>query len=176
MKIERIAEMELTHADDAAIGQLLDRAVGQAEFDGRSYFQNRHHLRLVVRDQDTIIGHLAICLRAVRMGDMLLQAAGIAEVATDPDHRGKGIASALLAEALDAGRQSLADVCILFGNAQLYAANGFMSKPNPTLTVSMHGVRTGEHESRAGDGLMIYPLRDLNWDDAVTLDLVGFAF
>ena len=87
MQIERIEEMRLTHADDAAIGKLLDAAFN-TEFDGRSFYQNRHHVRFVVRDGDEIIGHMALGLRAIRMGDRLVQAAGLADVATAPDHRG----------------------------------------------------------------------------------------
>ena len=176
MQIERIAEMDLTRPHDAAIGALLDLAFGRIDYNGRSYFQNRHHQRIIARDKGVITGHIALGLRAIRMGDQLLQAVGVAEVATHPDHRGKGIASALMEEALAAARASVADVCILFGDEKLYAGVGFAAKPNRTLTVSMHNVRTGMQEDRQGDKLMVLPLRDITWDDAALIDLVGFAF
>ncbi len=176
MQIEQIAEMDLTTADDRAIGQLLNAAFSTAEFNGRSYFQNRHHLRVIARDGDAIIGHIALSIRAIRMGDTLLDSVGIAEVATHPDHRGKGIASALMEEALTAARATIADVCILFGDEKLYAGVGFQAKTNRTLTISMHNQRSGPQENRAGDKLMVLPLRDITWDDNALIDFIGFAF
>lgn len=177
MIIEQIHEIELTPADEAGIATLLARAFDTIDFDGRSYFQNRHHLRLITRKDDQIIGHMALSLRAIRMGDTLLQALGLAEVATDPDHRGQGIATALMTKAIEVACSGQADVFILFGDQPLYAAVGFQPKPNRTLTVSMHDVRTGPQENRTDDKLMIMPLRDdLRWDDTALIDLVGFAF
>lgn len=175
MQVERIEEMRLTSGDEKAIADLLARAFG-TDFGGRSFYQNRHHVRLVVRDGDAVIGHIALGLRAIRMGDRLLQAAGVAEVATDPAHRGKGIATALLAATIAEARWSSADVLILFGDQPLYAASGFEAKPNRTRSISMHGVRTGPLEDRQADGLMVMPLRDTAWDDSALIDLVGFAF
>jgi predicted N-acetyltransferase YhbS len=175
MKVERIAEMRLTPADEAAIARVLKAAFG-VDFGERAYYQNRHHVRLIVRDGDLIIGHMALSLRAARMGDQLVQMAGLAEVATDPDHRGKGIATAMMAEAIHEARASLADFFMLFGDQPLYAASGLVSKPNETLTIAMHGVRTGEQERRRDDGLMVMQLRETLWDDDALIDLVGFAF
>lgn len=176
MKIECIDEMRLTQADDAAIAALLDRAFQSIDYNGRSYFQNRHHLRVVARQDDAIIGHIALSFRAIRMDDQLVQAAGIAEVATDPAHRGKGIATALLATAITSAKSSLAEVAVLFGDEPFYAAAGFAPKPNHTLTISMHETRTGVQENRSDDGLMVLALTDITWDDEALIDLVGFAF
>ncbi|MEL6641596.1 MAG: GNAT family N-acetyltransferase [Pseudomonadota bacterium] len=110
------------------------------------------------------------------MGDQLVQAVGVAEVATDPDHQGKGIATTLMTDAIAVAKNSLADFLILFGDEPLYARLGFQSKPNRTLTVSMHDVRTGVQESRCDDGLMVMALNDKAWDDTALIDLVGFAF
>lgn len=176
MKIERIEEMRLTAADEAALATLLDIAFRNISFDGRSYFQNRHHVRFVVRDGAEIIGHMALGLRAIRMGDELVQAAGLAEVATAPAQRGEGIATALLQAVVAEAKASPADFLVLFGDAPLYAAAGFVAKPNQTLTISMHGVRTGVEERRTGDGFMVMQLREIPWDDDAAIDLVGFAF
>ncbi len=175
MKVERIEEMRLTAADEAAIGRLLDAAFDN-DFDGRSYFQNRHHVRFVIREGDQIIGHMALGLRAIRQGERLMQAAGLADVATDPKHRGQGIASTLMTSVIAETKQSIADFLILFGDEPLYAGVGFQSKPNRTLSVSMHGVRTGPEENRHGDKLMVMQLKDTAWDDKALVDLVGFAF
>lgn len=46
MMIEAISEMDLSPADDALINRLLVTAFDDS-FGDRSYFQQRHHLRLV---------------------------------------------------------------------------------------------------------------------------------
>ena len=167
--------MRLTPSDEAAISALLSRAYGD-DLDGRSFYQNRHHVRLVVRDTADIIGHLAIGLRAVRMGDRVMQAAGIADVATDPDHRGKGIASALLQAAIAEARASPAAIVMLFGDERIYIAAGFTPKPNPTRSVPMDDLWTAPVQERTGDSLMILPLGNTPWDDTALIDLLGFAF
>ena len=175
MKIDRIEEMRLTRQDEAAIARLLKAAFG-TDFGGRSYYQNRHNVRLVVRDGDKVIGHMAISLRDIRMGDNLVTVAGLAEVATDPDHRGKGIASALMTAAIAEAKASLAEFFVLFGDQALYAGVGFETKPNRSLSVAMYGVRTGAQEHRQNEGLMVMQLRETPWDDTANIDLLGFAF
>lgn len=175
MQVERIEEMRLTPADEAAIARLLAAAFDTG-FGGRSFYQNRQHVRFVIRDREQVIGHMALGLRAIRMGDQLVTAAGLAEVATDPAHRGKGIASTLMTAVIAEAKASIADFLILFGDQPLYAGTGFETKPNRTLSVSMHGARTGAQETRQDDGLMVLQLRDIPWDDTALVDLVGFAF
>ncbi len=175
MQIERIEEIRLTPADEVAIAKLLDTAF-DGSFEGRSYFQNRHHTRLIIRDGNQVIGHMALGLRAIRMEDVLCTAVGLAEVATDPAHRGQGIASKLMQAAIAEARASVADFMILFGDEPLYERAGFVTQPNKTLTISMHGVRTGQQEHRQGDKLMVMPLGEMAWDPKATIDLVGFAF
>jgi len=175
MQIERIAETRLTATDDRAIGQLLDHAFG-IDFQGRSYFQNRHHVRFIVRDGASIIGHIALSLRAIRMGDTLVQVAGLAEVATARARRGKGIASALLQAAIGEAKESVAEFLVLFGDAPLYAGAGFTTKPNRIRTVAMREVRTGQQEDKQDSNLMVMQLKDTCWDDDAHIDLVGVSF
>ena len=176
MTIEHIHEIRLAQTEETAIAELLGSAFATTNFGNRSYFQNRHHQRLIWRENNKIVGHVALSLRAARMSDHLIQTAGIAEVATDPDHRGKGIATALMTAAITSAKASLADFAVLFGDEPLYARLGFRPKPNRTLTLSMHDVRTGVQENRQDDGLMVMQLRDMAWDDDAVIDLVGFAF
>lgn len=94
MVIEAISEMDLSPADDALINRLLVTAFDDS-FGDRSYFQQRHHLRLVQRSGAEIIGHMALCYRSVRLGDALVPIIGLADVATAPSMRGQGVASAV---------------------------------------------------------------------------------
>ncbi len=172
---EIIPEHLLTNADEAAIAALLARCFS-TDFGGRSFFQTRHTWRHVLR-QDGIIAHLAVQLRAVRLGDDLVTIAGIADVATDPNHRGKGHAAMLLQAALDAARKSPARHVLLFGTAQLYPAAGFRPIRNPLTYIDLTGARSGTlHRDNPEDHLQVLDLTSEAWDATKPLDLLGGLF
>lgn len=175
MEIERLEEMHLCSADEAAIADLLRRCFS-TDFAGRSYFMQRHHLRIVARDGGRITGHIGLCYRSVRQGDALIPVMGVADVATDPARRGEGIASGLLREAIVVARGSGATFMLLFGDAGLYAAHGFLAAENPLRYVELDDAMTGECRDGDSDGLMVLPLRDEAWDERIATDLLGHKF
>lgn len=175
MQIDRIPEWRLTPADEAQIVALLARAF-TTDFGGRSFFQQRHHLRLLARDGGAVVGHVAILFRAIRLGNDLVTIAGLAEVATDPDRRGEGIAARLLAEAIAEARASNAAFLTLFGTAGLYAGAGFRPVRNPLIWAEMTGAHTGGVCRDRAESLMVLPLGPRDWDEAVEVDLLGNLF
>jgi predicted N-acetyltransferase YhbS len=175
MTAEMIPEHLLTNADDADIAKLLARCF-TTDFGGRSFFQTRHTWRHVIR-HDGIIAHLAVQLRAVRLGEDLVTVAGIADVATDPGHRGQGLAGTLLQDALRAARYSPARHVLLFGTAQLYQAAGFRPVGNPLTYLDLTGAKTGSlHRDLPEDHLQALDLSATRWDEAKPLDLLGGLF
>jgi predicted N-acetyltransferase YhbS len=174
MQIDRIHELELTPGDEADIAALLARCFS-SDFGGRSFHIQRHHLRFVARDPD-IVGHMALCLRAIRLGDRLVDIIGLAEVCTAPERRGAGIASRLMTEALAAARESGAAFFLLFGARPLYAGVGFVVHDNEIRYVELDGARTGEVRLARRGELMVLPLTDLPWDGAAQVDLLGHLF
>ena len=175
MQIEPIPEWGLTRRDEAQIAQLLARAF-TTDFGGRSYFQQRHHLRLVMRAEGRIVGHMGLLFRAVRLGDVLTDIVGLADVATDPDHRGQGIAQALLRAAIDQAHASGAAFFLLFGNANVYSGNGFQRQTNALTYLEMRGAVTGALKYERAEELMVLPLRDQVWPTGAPLDLLGALF
>lgn len=174
MQIETIAETRLTARQETEIAGLLARCFA-TDFGGRSFYQQRHHLRLLLRDPD-LVGHVAMTFRAIRIGDDLTDIAGLAEVATDPGHRGKGIARALVRAAIAEARSSLADHVLLFGDATLYAAAGFQAVRNPVTWIDLSGARMGAVHAGRAVSLMVLPLRDKDWDPQASIDLMGNLF
>lgn len=177
--IEAVAEMDLSSGDEAQIVALLARAF-DTDFGGRSYHKTRHHLRLVIRESGTIIAHVALQFRAMRLGGRpggrLVTVAGLAEVATDPGHRGKGHAAALLQRAIRRARAARADYMLLFGNARLYGAAGFRTVHNPMRFLELEGAASGAMKHQSAKMLMVLPLGFAPWDDTAELDLLGGLF
>ncbi|MFE3836632.1 GNAT family N-acetyltransferase [Pseudogemmobacter sonorensis] len=172
--MERIAEADLPEADEAGISALLARCF--EGFGGRSHYLIRHDWRHVIREEGGIIAHLAVQLRAMRLGGRLITVAGIADVATDPDHRGKGHAAKLLRDAIAQAGQARAEFVLLFGTARIYAAAGFRPVANPIIWVAMPGAVTGEIRRAPAEALMVLPLQGTAWDEAAELDLLGPLF
>lgn len=175
MRIERLPEWHLAPGTDAEIAALLAQCF-PTDFGGRSFFIQRHHLRLVTRDRGRIVGHMALTFRAVALDGAIGTVAGLAEVATHPDHRGKGIAAALLQAAIAEARASLADHLLLFGVARLYAAAGFRPVRNRITHVVTTAKGARRVTSAGDDNLMVLPLKGQGWPEAAVLDLRGPVF
>ncbi|MCF2871632.1 GNAT family N-acetyltransferase [Octadecabacter sp. G9-8] len=175
MQVERIPEWALTQADDTNIATLLERGF-QEDFGNRSFHQQRHHVRFVVRDNGSIIGHMALCYRAVRLGDTLTTICGLAEVVTAPEARGKGVASALLTDAISFAKSTPATYFLLFGDRPMYAGFGFENHPNTKTYVVLDDARTASVEARGNRGVMVLPLTETPWDPEAHLDLLGHKF
>ena len=173
--IERIEELRLSDAQERGIAALLAECMS-ADYEGRSYFQNRAHCRFIVEDGGTIIGHLGISYRAIRMGDELVDIVGIGEVAVTENHRHQGIGGQLLDAALEEGRTARADFAALFGEKSLYAGTGFVHAPNRLTASEMGGVRTGDIVREPNSYFMVKRLGEREWDADVPIDLAGFPF
>ncbi len=172
-EIERIEELRLRPGDEATIAALLGRCF-DTEPGARGRFSQRHHLRLVLRDPG-IVGHVALTFRSVRAGERLIAILGLAEVATDPDRRGEGIAGRLVAAAIAEGRASSAEFMALFGDAGIYAAAGFKPVQAPVRAVEMTRARSKPLTDMCRTDLMVLPLRDTGWPEG-PVDMLGHAF
>ena len=175
MNIERHEELRLKPRLDQEIAELLGR-VFPTDFGGRSFFQNRHHARFIAREGGVLAGHLAVCYRAVRLGDRRLDVLGVAEVGVDPAFRRRGIGAALVEAALKEGRDAHADAVLLFGVQPIYARAGFLAVKNPITRTEMQAAHTGATVREEAVHLMVHPLDGPAWDAAAPLDLAGFTF
>jgi len=167
-----LPDWALTALDEAQIAALLARSFA-TDFGGRSYFQQRPHFRLIWREAGQILGHMAVMYRAVRLDGALVTVAGLADVATDPAHRGRGIAAGLLSRAVAEVRTTPAAYFLLFGTAGLYAAQGFDAARADLTYVDMQGAVTGRVVTEAAEHLRVLPLGAQAWPQGARLDLLG---
>lgn len=175
MEITRIEELRLSKDVEAEISALIEASFS-VSFEGRSFFQNRHHCRFLVRQDKELVGHLAVAYRAIRLGTMQVDIVGLAEVVVAADYRNRGIGSALVSAAIKEGRTAGAEFAALFGNKNIYGRSGFVNVPNKLIINEMEGVKTGSVIQANDPHFMIKQLGDTPWDTDVIVDLAGFAF
>lgn len=175
-RFEAVAETALSAAQEQAIVHLIAPIYTRVDFGGRSFFQQRHSLRLLAWEEDLLVAHMALTYRVVRLGEELWDVMGIAEVVTHSKHRRQGLASQLLAMAEEKAMSRAADALLLFGTEGLYARAGFKRAHNVITYVDMAGCRTGQTVETSTHALMVKPLADKAWDDDGEVDLLGAIF
>ncbi len=81
---------------------------------------------LVARDNGRIVGHVGLCIRDASLLGARLRVSSIGAVATDPEHRGQGIASRLMELARERSRESRASLMLISGTRGLYQRLGYV--------------------------------------------------
>ncbi len=173
--IETLPETALSADDETQIATLLTRCF-DTPFNNRSYHRQRPHLRLIHRQHGQIIGHIGFLLRPIRLGGALIEIAGLVEVATHPDHRGQAIASNLLRAAIAQAHATAAEYLLLFGEAALYAGNGFARHTNILTYFDITDARSRDILTEPAQTLMVLPLRGQIWPASAPLDMLGPLF
>ena len=175
MNIDIVNEIDLAPALDQEIAALLHQAFG-AEFGGRSFYQQRHHLRLIARIDGAMAGHVALTYRGIGQNGKMIPIIGLAEVATDIAYRGQGVARSLVKKALDIARASAAEFALLFGDPAHYHRYGFHSAANSLRSLDLeNGVSRGIKVT-TDDSFMVAATGDTKWDPLAEVDLMGRKF
>ncbi len=118
-----------TPADRAALGAMLDRAFAK-EADADRFLNQYPHLftdeaigqHLLTVENGAILGCVGCYRFAVNLHGAPLRAAGVGQVGTAPEARGRGLMTTLLAAALEAPD---VDMFWLYGDRQRYGRVGF---------------------------------------------------
>jgi GNAT superfamily N-acetyltransferase len=173
--LDRIEELRLSKGQEHEIAALLALCF-DTDFDGRTAFRQRHHVRYLWREGGVLAGHVALTFRHIRQGSRVIPITGLAEVATHPRHRGKGIARRLVEVAIDDSRASTAQFVMLQGSAALYPALGFLPATNMVRHVDMTDATTHGVDRAMARDLMVLPIAGRPWDRVTMVDLLGHLF
>jgi GNAT superfamily N-acetyltransferase len=85
---------------------------------------NLEGLRIVPAEQGPV-AHVGVCIRPAVILGARLKVASIGAVCTDPAHRGRGLATALMADARSYAREQGASLMLISGGRGLYRRLGF---------------------------------------------------
>ena len=161
--------------DGPALTDLLERAF-PGMFEGRTFFKQQPHGRLLAFSGTRLVGHVAYDLRVITVGGAPFEILGIIDLCVASDKRGTGIGSALMRAVLKSGQgRDFAVLCT--ENPEFYRTLGFTNvSPAPTRWFAIESLQSHSVIERdLSDCLMIKPLGRRVWP-AGKIDLLGYLF
>ncbi len=155
------------------------------DYPERSYFKLPPHFRYVATSDGTVDGtvdgavegQLGVELRVIRVGDDILRTFGIVDLCVRDDRRGQGLASRLLAEAMEFAGACEIDFVILFADDdRLYLRHGWCHVDNPLTWVKIHEHSTlGVTRAVGPHAMMVKAVGRRTWPTG-EVDLLGHVF
>jgi predicted acetyltransferase len=88
------------------------------------YFKPEHSR--IARENGCLLGHVSIIEKYIRIGNCSLKLAGIGDVYTHPDGRGKRVSSTLMNDAVDYMRKNKYPISMLYGIPNFYHKFGYI--------------------------------------------------
>ena len=143
----------------------------------RSYYKQLPHFRYLAFDRDTLVAHMGIEHRVIRVGDSVFTIFGVVDLCVKQSDRGQGIASKLLSLLTDLAREKSIDFLFaVVDNERLYSKNGFQ-----TVSNYCSWLRIDEHKNygvaieKIENEFMVKQIGDKLWVDE-PIDLLGHMF
>ncbi len=175
--IKRVPEMGLRSPLEKWIADLLDRCFPDT-FQGRSYYKQVPHSRLLLRRKGRLIGHAGLDHRVIRVGETVTRVTGIVDLCVDPDHCRVGRGSALLAFAENLARRGQTQHMILFADrADLYERNGYRAV-EPAMVTWLAIDERASHSMQRRDFSSTFMAKALSEEPFPRgeIDLLGYLF
>lgn len=170
---------DLTPEDERDLAALLDGCFPDT-FDGRSYFKQLPHARLLARDEDgRLLGQVGLDHRVIRVGDHVVPILGLIDLCVDANARNQGIGFRLLTETENFGRRAPAPIEFLLLVTDIptyYEAHGYHRiRPAKTRWLAIEDRRSHSVMQHIEHELVAKPLTDRHWPDG-SIDLLGYLF
>lgn len=140
-----------------AHGRSLDRYARDLRDFAKSGYGRRRFRLAGIRADGAIVASCKLYERDLRCNERPLHALGIGAVFTRKSHRGRGLATMLLAALLDRARAAGTDVAFLFSDIrpQFYEELGFITLPSRLFTLRA--------DSLAFERIAPTPIREDDW-------------
>lgn len=145
-------------------------------FDGRSYYKQEPHRRILAMDGDAVIGQVGLDARVIRVGDAVMRILGIIDLCVQPDRRGTGLGGALL-QAAEAAAGNRDFMVLLADDDTLYRKHGFQHiEPASCRWLAIEDRAShGLIERDLSDCFMAKPLTGQAWPEG-RIDMLGYLF
>jgi GNAT superfamily N-acetyltransferase len=176
MHIARVEEFAIESQVFAHIGELLRVAFPGYPLD-RPYFKLRPHFRFLAWNDETLVGHMGVDHRVIRIGAEVLSIFGVIDLCVAPHYQHRSLATQMLEQLAVLARQTHRDAIVLFADDhRLYSANGYQRVEAPCTWMMIDDHRTlGIAERSLGDCMMVKPITLQRWPDGA-IDMLGYLF
>lgn len=177
MRIELVPEYRLTRAVEAQLQDVLEECFPDM-FGGRSYLKQLPHFRLLAFDDDNVIGQAGLDVRIINVGGTVLKIFGVIDVFVQPEHRGRGVASALMTQVEKLAIESGRDFLVLIAERHdLYLRHGFrrVQPANVKWLAIEDRASVTLLEEDLSDCFMMKPVGPLAWPKG-QIDMMGYLF
>lgn len=176
MTIKRIEEFKITKNQHIQISELLKECFS-AYPDNRSFYKQLPSFRYLIFNEKTLIAHLAIIHRMIKVGEKNFIIFGVSDLCVHPDFQHKKIASKLLSELETLGKKHKIDFIVLVAqDADFYKKNKYITKNNDCRWLIINEIQSlGLAQRNLGSALMIKSLGENKWNNGM-VDFLGSLF
>lgn len=147
-------------------------------FEGRTYFKQLPHVRLLAMDGELLVGQVGIDGRIINVEGTTVSIFGLIDMAVHPSRRGKGVGTLLLVQAERIARAYEREFLVLMADRHdLYLKEGF-TRVQPALTkwLAIEDRHSVELMTRdLSDCFMAKPLTERTWPMGI-IDMLGYLF
>lgn len=176
-RIQLLPEYEIPSSLHVEIGRLLDLCFPDT-FEGRTYYKQLPHFRLLAWQAGKLAGQLGIDSRVINIEGQVIKIFGIIDLCVHPQERGAGLATCLLSRAEEIARLHGRDHLVLMADRHdLYLKAGF-TRVQPALTkwLAIDGRKSmGMIQRDLAECFLVKPLSPRPWPSG-EIDLLGYLF
>lgn len=177
MKITKTIEHDISQELHQQITELHNSCFPGENAKPRSYYKQLPHFRYLVFAQHSLVAHMGVDHRVIRVGDCVFTIFGVISLCVEQSHRRQGIASKLLTLLTELAQKKSIDFLFLVSqNDAIYLNNGFQAVSQYCSWLGIEDYQNcGVLVEKIGENFMVKQTGDKQWENE-PIDLLGYMF
>jgi predicted N-acetyltransferase YhbS len=180
MRSELIDEFRLDKETKKQITDLIKICFPEVEFNGRTYFKQLPHYRLLLKEETKVVGQIGLDYRVMTLNGKPINVLGIIDLTVLPSYQGQGFGTKLLKELDKIVEQNNLNIDFLFlvsDNHKFYENCGYkLTKQKVKWLAIEEHINYGLQENEFDDCLMYKQVGQINWTENSELDMFGYWY
>lgn len=177
LRIASLPEHSITSEVSSQLQDLLEECF-PGWLEGRTYYKQLPHFRLMAMDAERVVGQVGVDGRIINVGGEVLSIFGVIELAVRSSCRGRGIGTMLLSEVERIARSANRDFLVVMADRHdIYLKEGYRRiLPARTRLLAIENRQSVDVvENDLSNCFMVKPLTDKPWPKG-TIDMLGYVF
>lgn len=175
-----IPEFKITIEDSLACNNLIQESFPECDFQGRDYFKQTPHYRVLAKENNKLIGQVGLDYRVMSLDGNPIKVLGIIDICIDSKYRNKGIGKMLLKKIDELSLEFSEKIDFIFLATNIpnyFEKHGFKKIYSKTTWLKIHQHKNyGVGAEKIEDtNFMIKPINNKNWKGE-NLDLLGYMY